>query len=119
MPTDKPGPELDARIAELMGRKPEKRCHENWGFPQFCSRSPECGSCEHWYADDPDPYSTDIAAAGDVVEWMCLQADDPIRQQFEELMTGRRFQPVEDVAPDICVAALAAVEETKGAERDG
>ena len=130
MPT-KSDPKFNARVAvEVMGWKPEKRCHENWDFPQFCSRSPECQECEHWYADDPDPYDTDISAAWEVMEkirpesgWVevkLLGADEACCYIWDYVDgdNGKQYDQVAYAAAPtaplaICRAALAATEKTE------
>lgn len=73
MPNHAPGPELDLEMAKLLDMMPEKRCHDELiQFPPGCRRKPDCEGCPNWYADEPDDYSTDIAAAWEIVEKLRL-----------------------------------------------
>lgn len=123
----KPGPELDALVAEkVMGRKREHEFDND-------SDDPTCYYCNAYLssrgrpcAGDP-PYSTDIAAAWEVVEHMierdmrvnvstCYQPDDgtpwicTLERHESQIGDPNKWTEYAETAPEaICKAALAAV----------
>lgn len=133
----KAGRELDALVAEkVMGLTwNEDRCRI-CGWPLAASRDEGCapGDCSMRpsparRADEPAPYSTDIAAAWEVVERMCadgweyeINSHYSVTARFgkghyehwDSVWHGPSVEEFADTAPHaICLAALAAADTAR------